>query len=147
MQKRHLDSSYFELDVLNRPDEYFRGLYREVGNAPEGITEDGFVEHIHRLRERNPNFLEPVGPQNPSQLFKATAGGTYDVARLTAQFCGSYLFTDLRARWVQIERDRREHSAANKTWSPFAKSVQNARLHYLNNLDLAPWYASNRMIH
>jgi len=35
-----------------------------------------------------------------------------------------------------IEHDRSQHSAEIKAWAPFAKVVQNTKLHYLNNLGL-----------
>jgi len=64
------------------------------------------------------------------------SGGTYEMASLSAQMTGSYLFTDLRAKWAIIEHDRKPHNAETEVWSPFAKAVQNSKLHYLNNLSL-----------
>jgi len=100
------------------------------------FTAEDFIAHVNYLRERDPNFLEPLGPENRGQLHMDFSGGTYDMARLAAQMSGAYLFTDLRARWAFIEHDRAVQSAENKVWSPFAKTVQNTRLHYLNNLEL-----------
>ena len=35
-----------------------------------------------------------------------------------------------------IEHNRKNNSAESEVWSPFAKAVQNTKLHYLNNLSL-----------
>lgn len=136
LTERRDKGSTFGMTILAMPDEYLLKRFEKSGLAAEGITAAGFIEYIKNRRDNDPDFLEPMGPENREQLHMMFAGGTYEVAKLTAQLSGSYLFTDLQARWALIEKDRAEHSAPNKAWSPFAKSVQNAKLNYLNNLDL-----------
>lgn len=65
-----------------------------------------------------------------------SSGASYPSAKMTANITGSYLFTDIHVRWIEIELDREEHSAENKAWAPFAKALQNSQLKYLNNLRL-----------
>ena len=65
-----------------------------------------------------------------------TTGASYPSAMMTAGITGSYLFTDIRLKWREIELDRESHSAEKKVWAPFAKALQNTPLKYLNNLRL-----------
>jgi hypothetical protein len=65
-----------------------------------------------------------------------TSGTHYAGAKITAQLTGSYLFTDLDSKWKEIEFDRENVGAENVAWAPFAKSMQEAKLKYLDNLKL-----------
>jgi hypothetical protein len=122
---------------LSAPDDYLRSKFSELELDDHGVTVDDLVSHVHKLREANPNFLEPLGLESKSgQLHIVTQGANYEIAKLTASITGSYLFTDLPAMWKEIELDRAEHSQENKAWAPFAKGMQNTRLKYLNELDL-----------
>src|SRR5487761_133594 len=105
-------------------------------NFGEHLTVDEFLKSIYGQRERDPDFLEPMGPKSEAQLFMMTTGASYPSARMTASITGSYLFTDLHVKWREIELDRESHSAENKVWAPFAKALQNTPLRYLNNLRL-----------
>ncbi len=137
LHERHFKSSALHMTILSAPDSYLRRTFRQVDPGNKEFTEDDFVDYVNTLRERDPNFLEPMGTgENNAQLHMVFAGGTYEMARLSAQMAGSYLFTDLQARWAMIEHDRKQCSAENRAWSPFAKAVQNTKLHYLNNLGL-----------
>lgn len=136
MMRRHENTSAFGLTVLGLPDEHLLRKFRTSDLHKKGLTEEGFLAYINAQRDRDPDFLEPMGSENNAQLHMMFSGGTYEVAKLTSQMSGSYLFTDLKVRWAMIERDRAAHSAPSKVWSPFAKSVQDASLHYLNNLNL-----------
>ena len=63
------------------------------------------------------------------------SGGLFEMAASAAQMTGSYLFTDLKAKWAQIEQQRGT-TGDTQVWSPFAKALQNTKLHYLDNLEL-----------
>lgn len=135
--KRHLRTLGTEFFLLSAPDEYLKETFEKLSLGRDGLTVHDFIKHIHKKRERNPNFLEPVGPGDVSgQLHMYTTGSSYDIARLTASITRSYLVTDLHVRWREIELDRESQSAENKVWAPFAKAVQNASLKYLNELRL-----------
>jgi len=133
LQRRHSDQQEKQLGLLSAPDAYLRRIFNELRETrPKAVTEDDFISHIHSLRERDPNFLEPLGGKE-GQLHNFFAGGLHEMASSAAQMTGSYLFTDLKAKWAQIERDRGAN-AETEVWSPFAKAIQNAKLRYLNNL-------------
>lgn len=135
LHDRHADRQTKQMAILTAPDSYLRRVFNKVRKKDEKlISEEGFISYVHRLREQDPNFLEPLaGGSDNSQLHIVFAGGMIETASMTAQMTGSYLFTDLKARWAQIERDRGTN-AETEVWSPFAKAIQNTKLQYLNNL-------------
>jgi hypothetical protein len=134
--KRHTEKLAYQQLLLGAPDSYLRRQFEELGLGKEGLTVDEFLRSIHEEREKDPNFLEPMGPETESQLFTMTTGACYPSAKMTANITGSYLFSDLYVRWREIELDRESHSAENKVWAPFAKALQDAPLRYLNSLRL-----------
>jgi hypothetical protein len=137
LKQRHRDKMAFEDLLLSAPDSYIKQRFEELGHDKEGLTADEFISYVNRKRERDPNFLEPIGPDSKTgQLRMWSTGASYDIARLTANITRSYLVTDLSVRWREIELDRESHSVENKIWSPFSKAIQNANLKYLNALRL-----------
>jgi hypothetical protein len=107
LKRRHRDKMAFEDLLLSAPDSYLKQLFEEdPGLNNKGLTFDQFMDYINRKRERNPNFLEPIGPDSKSgQLRMMSTGTSYDIARLTATITKSYLVTDLYVRWREIELD------------------------------------------
>lgn len=133
---RHKQRFMYQQLLLGAPDEYLRRKFEELGLGKEGLQIDEFLKSIHQERERDPDFLEPLGPKSEAQLFMMTTGASYPSAKMTANITGSYLFTDIQVKWREIELDRESHSAENKAWTPFAKALQNSSLKYLNSLRL-----------
>lgn len=136
LDQRHRKKLAYQQLLLGAPDEYLRIKFVELGLGKDGLQVEEFLESIHQERDRDPDFLEPLGPKSEAQLYIMSSGASYPSAKMTANITGSYLFTDIRVRWKEIELDRQEHSAENKTWAPFAKALQNSQLKYLNNLRL-----------
>jgi hypothetical protein len=137
MKNRHYRSQALHRTLLTAPDSYIRRVFRELSYGDAKFTEDDFIDYIHNKRESDPDFLEPLGSgPNDAQLHMVFSGGTYEMASLAAQMAGSYLFTDLQAKWAIIERDHEHGTAETEVWSPFAKAMQNTKLQYLNNLSL-----------
>jgi hypothetical protein len=134
LKQRHSDGQARHF-ALAAPDSYLLRVFKKMPKTNDKLSEDDFISYIHSLRERDPNFLEPLGQPNRGQLHNVFSGGLIEMASSAAQMTGSYLFTDLKARWAQIEHDRGSN-AETDVWAPFAKAVQNTRLQYLNNLDL-----------
>lgn len=136
LKRRHMQKQAMQDLILGAPASRLRKVYAESG-VSDKVTEEEFFRFIEAQRDADPNFLEPMGMgENNAQLRMVFSGGTYEMARLSAQMSRSYLFTDLEMRWAIIRHDRRKQTAENTVWSPFAKAVQNTRLHYLNNLTL-----------
>jgi SEC-C motif len=137
LKSRHFKSEALHMLLLGAPDSHIRRMFRKLSLGDSKFTEDDFIDYINSLRDSNPDFLEPMtAGANNAQLHMIFSGGTYEMASLTAQMAGSYLFTDLQAKWAMIENAWKQNSAETEVWSPFAKAVQNAKLHYLNNLSL-----------
>lgn len=137
MKKRHFDKQAHQMLLLGAPDSYLEDTIKELGLEKDGYTAKDFLDYIHAERARDPDFLEPMGPDSDStQMHVMTSGASYDIAQLTANITGSYLVTDLYVRWREIELDRESHNAENRIWSPFAKALQESPLRYLNHLRL-----------
>jgi hypothetical protein len=138
LRGRHIEKWKHRDLLLSLPDD---ALMRRVADLADladpakGITAEGLLAYVRRQRDNDPDFLEPakVGEEN-AQLTMITSGPMYNVARLTASLTGSYLMTDLSARWKEIELDRAGRSSESDVWSPFAKAFQGAEFRYLNNV-------------
>lgn len=137
LKKRHMDKQAFQHLLLGAPDFYIEELIKKLELEKDGYTAKDFLKYIHAERDRDPNFLEPIGPESESgQLHMMTTGTSYDIAQLTASITRSYLVTDLYVKWREIEIDRSSHNAESQVWSPFAKALQESPLRYLNQLRL-----------
>lgn len=137
LKSRHYKNEMLHQSLLSMPDAVIKRDIQRLGLAKGAYTAEDFVRYVQSKRDQDPDFLEPLGMgKDNAQLHMLFTGGTFDMARLSAQMSQSYLFTDLEVRWAMIEHDRREQHAENSVWSPFAKAMQNAKLTYLNNLDL-----------
>lgn len=137
MKKRHFDKQARQMFLLGAPDSYLEDIIKKHRLEKDGYTAKDYLDYIHAERARDPDFLEPIGPDsNSTQMHVMTSGASYDIAQLTASITGSYLVTDLYVRWREIELDRESHNAENRIWSPFAKALQESPLRYLNNLRL-----------
>jgi rubrerythrin len=136
LKSRHKERFIYQQLLLGAPDEYLRRKFEELGLGKEGLHVDEFLKSIHQEREQDPDFLEPLGSRSEAQLFMMSTGASYPSAKITANIAGSYLFTDVQVKWLEIELDREAHSAENKAWAPFAKALQNSSLKYLNSLRL-----------
>jgi AraC-like DNA-binding protein len=135
LSTRHKRGMHQQL-LLGAPDSYLERKFEELHLGANGLTIDEFMKSIHKEREEDPNFLEPLGPKSEAQVVTISSGASYASASMTAGITGSYLFTDIYAKWREIELDRESHSAENKVWAPFAKALQDAPFKYLNNLRL-----------
>jgi hypothetical protein len=136
LSTRHQQRLMYQQLVLGAPDSYLTEKFEELELGAKGAKVDDFLKSIQRDRDRDPDFLEPIGPGGEGQLFVMSSGASYPSAAMTASITGSYLFTDIHVRWMEIELDRKSHSAENKVWAPFAKAIQNMPFRYLNNLRL-----------
>jgi len=124
------------LHMLAAPNEYLEQVFNEQDIVENGFTTKDFIDYIERLREENPDFLEPLSEQQSSELRIISSGTSYDIARLTSDLTGSHLVTDIYSKWKEIEFDREQSNAQQDEWEPFAKSFQGIELKYLDNLSL-----------
>src|SRR5260370_10205991 len=128
MSIRHEQKLVHQQLLLGAPDSYLRAKFEELGLGKTGVNVDEFLKSIQQEMDRDPDFLEPMGPQSEAQMYMMTTGASYAGAIMTAGITGSYLFTDIRVKWREIELHRESHSAENKVWAPFATALQNASL-------------------
>lgn len=79
MKKRHMDKLAFQHLLLGAPDSYIEKLIRQLGLEKDGYTTKDFLQYIQAERERNPDFLEPFGPNvKAGQLHMMTTGTIRD---------------------------------------------------------------------
>ncbi|MGH8594317.1 MAG: hypothetical protein ACREV3_10800 [Gammaproteobacteria bacterium] len=137
MKNRHIEKQAYRQLLLSAPDSYIERTIRKLGLEKDGYTAKDFLKYIQAERERDPDFLEPLGPSSGAgQLHMISSGASHDIAQLTASITRSYLVTDLYVKWREIELDRQSQSAESKMWSPFAKALQESPLKYFNQIRL-----------
>ena len=119
--------------ILSLPDDEF---LRKFESTQSTIAKEELLRRLARLRLEDPDFLEPMGPGNESQVEAMTSGAGYNIARLTASLTGAYLVTDLAVKWKEIEYDRRGRTPESTAWSPFAKAIQETPFKYLDSVTL-----------
>jgi hypothetical protein len=137
LMTRHREKWKYRDLVLSLPDQALLQKLAEMEDPAQGITKENLLKHIRKQRADDPDFLDvmPSGEEG-SQLQMFTAGPAYNMASLTASLTGSYLVTDLTAKWKEIELDRTGRSILTGAWSPFAKSFQDAEFRYLNDVSI-----------
>lgn len=136
MLARHSEAWKFRDLVLTMPDGALLEKLQRVAGPDGKVSKDDLLSYIHRLRAADPDFLEPIGPDTGGQLHMVTSGASYNIACMVSELTGSYLVTDLRVRWKEIELDRRGRADEIDAWSPFAKTIQGADLKYLDDVSL-----------
>ena len=111
-------------------------IFHEVGGNGAGLSEGQFIKYIESERAKHPDILEPVGPNNRAQLTMISSGAGYEEARIIAEITHSYITTDLKPRWMEVELDRKNLSDQSSSWSAFSKAFNNAPLKALNNVEI-----------
>jgi hypothetical protein len=136
--EEYAEKESLRLLILSAPDDYLRRTFREkrLGTAEE---EESYIAYIHKLRKNDPYYLDPLDkdPSTWSEYHIRTTGTSYDLAKITSNYTGSYLVTDLPPRWKEIELDRSNHGISQAEWSPMAKAFHNLNIKYLNNVELS----------
>ena len=136
MQRHAADWKFRDL-VLSRPDASLIAKLEDIARHEDGISKEDLLTHVRRMRDNDPDFLEPFSIERPSsQLSIVSSGANYDVARITASLTGSYLITDLYVKWREIELDRQGRSSETNAWSPFAKAFHECEFKYLDKVSL-----------
>ncbi len=136
LKERHMENQMQTHLLLSAPDSYIEGLIKKLGLEKDGYTAKDFIKYVNKQRERDPNFLEPIGPGLGGQLHMMSTGTSYDIAQLTSSITKSYLVTDIYVKWREIEIDRLQNNAESRIWSPLAKAFQESPLKFLNNIQL-----------
>lgn len=133
------DESYrewLEWMVLNHPDEQLRRDARKFDRNLSDEAVEEILADVRRRRESHPYFIEPMKAPS-SELHMVSSGTNYELAKLIALHTGSYLMTDLRVRWKEMERDRAAVDAQAAEWSPFAKAWQSLPFKFLDAVPLS----------
>lgn len=66
---RHEQKFAYQQLLLGAPDSYLSRNFEEMGLGKNGLTVDEFLRSIQQERERDPDFLEPMGPRSEAQLY------------------------------------------------------------------------------
>lgn len=144
MMKRHSAQWKFRSLLLSMPDGALLQKFEVLRSEDDGVSKEALLDYVKHLRSRDPDFLAPFGEDLSGQLHMVTSGAAYNIACLTAEMTGSYLITDLHVRWREIELDRTGRTPETEAWSPFAQAMQEATLHYLDDVSLSDALALRR---
>ncbi len=137
METKEVEDELIRDFVLSIPNEYLEKIFKEIDLDKNNITFEEFMSYINKMRAEDPDFLEPMkAKDNIPQFLIHSSGASYDIAKMTANITDSYLVTDIKSRWKEIEIDRKNQNIEIREWSPFAKAIQNLELKYLNNIEL-----------
>ncbi len=135
--ERHLEKVALHMTILSASNEYLERILKESGLDKEGKHTEDMIRYVEKLRQRDPNFLEPLDLRSTSgQLYTFSTGANYEIAVLTSNLTEAYLITDIYSRWKEIEIDRAQHNAQNRAWAPFAKAIQEVELKCLHDIRL-----------
>lgn len=133
--KSEKDFERFSL-LLSLPDKELRGLLRKTSPNITQYQLDSTVRQVQKERDEHPYFIEPYGPDNPSEMHIMTTGMSYLESRLAASVLGSHLVTDMRTRWREIEFGREQAEIDDGRWSPLAKAISKLQIKTLDKADL-----------
>lgn len=121
--------------LLNRSDDQLRAEVREYDPKVSEEMVELVLADFRRRRETHPYFIEPMKARS-SELHMISSGTNYELAKMIALHSGSYLMTDLRVRWKEMELDRARANVDAAEWSPFAKAFQNLSFKFLDSVPL-----------
>lgn len=136
MTNEFMERDAFRYQILMQPDSMLRKTFRQLRLGDEK-QEDMFIQHIQRLREADPNYLEPREEvmHGGGEFHIKSSGVGYEEAKIISGITGSFLITDLPSRLKEIELDHAECSLNNE-WSTFAKAIERTDLKFLNNVEI-----------
>lgn len=134
---------FIEWTVLSHSDDQFRRDARKFDPHASNETVEQILADIRARREAHPYFIEPMKAPS-SELHMISSGTNYELAKLIALHTGSYLMTDLRVRWKEMELDRKKSGINATEWSPFAKAWHNLSLKFLDSVPLTAALALRR---
>jgi hypothetical protein len=126
--------------MLSYSDHQLREMAREHDPAASDEAIEALIRDIQRRRDRHPYFLHPEphqGGRRSSEFYSISSGTNYEEAKLIALHSRSYVMTDLRVRWKEIEIDREESGIDAEAWSPFAKAFHGLPLKFLDSVPVA----------
>ncbi|MCA1852235.1 MAG: hypothetical protein LC647_07540, partial [Beggiatoa sp.] len=79
MKNRHVEKLAYRQFLLSAPDSYIERTFEKLGLEKDGYTAKDFLKYIQTERERDPDFLEPLGPgSSAGQLHMISSGASYD---------------------------------------------------------------------
>jgi len=119
-----------EWAILSYPDEAIIEMLEENGHEQEEIAR--YLIYRKTLKDSHPYYTD----RRSSELIQATIGECHCMARHVAEMSGSFLLTDNPVRWKVIEIERMDAQVNDSVWEPFAATMQNAPLKYLNGVSL-----------
>jgi hypothetical protein len=129
---------YSEQIMLTMSDSQIRRRLRDKDPDLGDEEIEQFLVQVHSRRKAHPYYLGPEDPNasSYSEMFQISTGTSYEQAKLIALHSGSYLMTDLRSRWREMEVDRADARVDPQAWSPFAKAFQGLPFRFLDAVPL-----------
>lgn len=116
------------LSVLGLSDAELAKICLSNEEKPHTIDVNTFIQYVRNLEKKHPYFIDVKSNDGRvSQLTTTTSGASYTEGSMVASITNSYLFTDLRSRWIEIQNDRKDVDSA-RIWDPFSKAFSEAKI-------------------
>jgi hypothetical protein len=128
---------YTEQFLLSMPDAQIMKMVRDLDPNATDQQIASVVAHYEKKRDEHPYYVHPEDSSTPHQeIFQISSGVNYEQGKMIATQTKSYVMTDIRARWREIEIDRDQAGIQVKQWSPFAKAFHGLPFKFLDDVPL-----------
>jgi hypothetical protein len=125
----------FTRSIYMMPKEYLARKVRETHPEMHEQEVSKVLEHMDRLRKRDPLALEQPIQDIGGQMQVMRSGVNLEMGMYLAQITGAFPFTNFRTRWKEILSVTEELPDAAKVWSPLTKAFQEQDFRFLDNID------------
>lgn len=99
----------------------------------QNIDPKNAIDAIMSEREKSPFYL-PIS--DADQIIRLTSGTNYETGKYICSIMNGHILTDLKARWVEMEYDRKCNNVTVNKWSLISKEFQQVDLPFLNGLKI-----------
>ncbi len=124
------------LYVLGLPDHQLAQMFLSAEKSTSTVGVDDFIRYVRSEEQKHPYFIKvEVDGKRVSQITTTTSGASYAEGSMVANITNSYLFTDLRSRWMEVQNDR-AISASARIWDPFSKAFSDAKIPTFESIPL-----------
>ena len=121
--------------MARMPEEYLRRTFRQaIPEAGEAEVEK-FLTTLSRSMKSDPLALEQPFSTDGGELNMFSTGANLEMGLYIAQMTGSYLFTNLKARWNEI-LSVTDFPPSGEVWSPLTRAIQALDFKFLDNVPL-----------
>lgn len=132
------DFSYSKQDMLRSylhgPQEYVISLFRRAVPSLKDKSDKEVLKVVNSMKESDPLLSPYVDITKNPQLIMSTSGTNLEMALYIQQLTGSYLYTDMKFRWLEI-LSALDSEDTTELWSPLTYAFQNLDFRFLDGVN------------